>query len=182
MSKIGKQPINLPQDVSVDVSGSIVTVKGTRGALDLNIPRKITLKINKEDNELIVEAKDSDKKTKALHGTIRSILANMVHGVTEGWTKTLELVGTGYRVELKQDTLVITVGYSHPVEYKAPEGINFSVEKLNITVEGIDKELVGLVAAQIRSIRPPEPYKGKGIKYQDEQVRRKAGKAVKAAE
>jgi large subunit ribosomal protein L6 len=116
---------------------------------------------------------------KAIHGTLRAVLSNMIVGVKEGWSKVLELVGTGYRASLSGNKLVISVGYSHPVEFEAPKGIDFKVEKTLITIEGIDKELVGLVAAKIRSIRPPEPYKGKGIKYQDEVVRRKPGKAAK---
>jgi large subunit ribosomal protein L6 len=132
-----------------------------------------------EDDQMRVSTLKKNPKTKALHGTIRALIANMIKGVVDGWSKTLELVGTGYRAELSGKTLILTVGYSHPVEIEAPSGIDLKVEKTSITVEGIDKELVGHIADKIRSVRPPEPYKGKGIKYSDEVIRRKAGKAAK---
>jgi large subunit ribosomal protein L6 len=177
MSKVGKAPIEIPDNVEVAVDGNTVSVKGPRGELARGFPSSITVKV--EGSKVVVEAKN--KSAIAMHGTSRALIANMVKGVSEGWTKELEMVGTGYRAETKGNDLVLTVGYSHPVTIEGPEGISFKVEKLNITVEGVDKELVGQVAAKIRAIRPPEPYKGKGIKYKDEVVRRKPGKAAKAA-
>lgn len=177
MSRIGKLPIELPESVTVKVSDGKVTVTGPKGVLEQELPRQISLLI--KDGQVLVEPKGKGKKTKALHGTIRSLLANMVKGVTEGWKKQLELVGTGYRGEVVGKDLVLAIGFSHPVKITAPEGISFKVEKSFITVEGIDKQLVGQVAAKIRAIRPPEPYKGKGIRYAGEEVRRKPGKAAK---
>jgi large subunit ribosomal protein L6 len=179
MSKIGKQPIDLPQEVSVNVDGQSVTVDGPRGKLVYKLPRLLV--IENTDSTLVVKRKKENDKARTLHGTSRAVLYNMIKGVTEGWSKTLELVGTGYRADTTGKVLNLTVGYSHPVEIKAPEGIGFKVEKSNITVEGVDKVLVGEVAAKIRAVRPPEPYKGRGIKYIDEIVRRKAGKAAKTA-
>jgi large subunit ribosomal protein L6 len=179
MSRVGKLPIDLPKDVRVEISASDVKVVGPRGEMSLDIPN--VLNVDVKDSQIVVSTKKSTKRSKSLHGTYRSLLSNMILGVRGGWTKTLELVGTGYRAKLEGDTLIITVGFSHPVEFKAPKGISFKVEKSLITVEGINKELVGQTAAMIRAIRPPEPYKGKGIRYQDEVVRRKPGKAAKAA-
>jgi large subunit ribosomal protein L6 len=180
MSRIGRQPISLPDGIDVKVEGSSVVVKGSRGSLIKEIPRSLSVKV--EENKVLVEPKKNDKATKALHGTYRALIANMVTGVSDGWSKELELVGTGYRTELNGERLVLTVGFSHPVELEVPKDLNLKVEKTNIIVEGMDKELVGQFAAEVRAIRPPEPYKGKGIKYKDEVVRRKAGKAAKASE
>ena len=180
MSRIGKQPIKLPEEVKVETSGQNVAVSGPRGSLQRELPRQLGVKI--EDGEVIVSVKGRDKKTKALHGTYRALIANMVKGVFKGWEKELELVGTGYRAEAQGQDLVLSVGFSHPVKIKQPEGIKFDIEKTKITVGGIDKELVGKVAAEIRAIRPPEPYKGKGIRYKDEEVRIKPGKAAKSQE
>ncbi len=180
MSRIGRTPINLPQGVEFKLDGDLVTVKGTKGELSHRLPSLIKLEI--KENQVLVKRLNETKLAKSLHGLTRALLANMVIGVTQGYQKTLELVGTGYRVAKQGSKLVISVGYSHPVEYSEPEGIKLEVEGNNlIKVSGIDKQLVGQVAAEIRAIRKPEPYKGKGIRYQGEHVRRKAGKAAKGA-
>jgi large subunit ribosomal protein L6 len=178
MSKIGKLPIKLPEGVDIKLDGQTVEVVGPKGNLIWRIPQEIT--IEKKEELVLVRRKSDDKQAKALYGMSRAKLANMVWGVAYGWVKRLELAGTGYRAEVKGDTLIMTVGYSHPIEIKAPQGIGFKVEKVIITIEGADRELVGQVAAKIRSIRPPEPYKGKGVKYEGELIKRKAGKAAKA--
>jgi len=179
MSRIGKLPINIPEGVSVEITGDIVTVSGKRGILKRSLPKELGVEI--KNNTVFVLVKHVSPASGALHGTNRAHIANMVKGVNEGWSKTLELVGTGYRAELRDGELILSLGFSHPVNVKAPEGINFKVEKTDIIIEGSDKELVGLISSKIRSIRPPEPYKGKGIRYKDEQIRRKAGKVAKAA-
>jgi len=178
MSKIGKQPIDLPDNVQVEMGRKKIKVVGPKGSLELVLPDKITVRV--DGKQALVEPEVINERTRVLHGTFRSLVFNMVKGVSEGWSKQLELVGTGYRAEVSGGKLIINVGYSHPIEVEAPEGISFKVEKNIITIEGIDKEKVGQIAAKIRSFRPPEPYKGKGIKYIDEVVRRKAGKAAKA--
>lgn len=180
MSKIGKLPVEIPQDVKVDVEDGVVKVSGPRGKLERKFPKMVS--VLTKDSKVIVESVGKSKQAKAMHGTTRAIISNMVAGVSEGWSKVLELVGTGYRAEGSGSRLTLTVGYSHPVEIEASEGITFKVEKTQVIVEGTDKELVGKIAAEIRAVRPPEPYKGKGIKYKDEVVRRKPGKAVKAQE
>lgn len=178
MSRLGRKSINIPEGVSPSVEKGEFSVRGPKGILSLKIPENISVETEKDILKVSVLKKNL--KIKAMHGTIRALIANMVKGVSEGWTKTLELVGTGFRAETSGKSLTLNVGYSHPVKIDAPEGITFKVEKSEITVEGIDKELVGFIADRIRSVRPPEPYKGKGIKYKDEVVRRKAGKAAKA--
>lgn len=180
MSRIGKQPVEMPEGVSLAVSGQTIEVSGPKGTLERKLAKGLEVKTDK--GQIIVSPKKSDKKYRALHGTFRALIANMVKGVSEGWSKELELVGTGYRAEASDKDLILSVGYSHPVKIEAPEGISFEIEKTKITVNGIDKELVGKIAAEIRRVRPPEPYKGKGIKYKDEIVRRKPGKAAKAEE
>jgi len=179
MSRIGKAPIAVPPNVQVTIRGSDVTVKGPRGELSRTFHRDMSVRL--EDNQLIVIRPTEHRLHRSLHGLSRALLANMVHGVTEGFQKELEINGVGYRAQLEGETLVLSVGYSHTVQIVPPPGITFSVEKgyRNITVEGVDKELVGRVAAQIRAVRKPEPYKGKGIRYVGEYVRRKAGKAGK---
>ncbi len=178
MSRIGKMPIPVPSGVQVDINGDEVSVKGPRGELKRRIPTEI--RIHQEDGRLLVTRSSDQPRHRALHGLIRSLLANMVTGVDQGFTKTLEIQGTGYRAQKQGDKVVIQVGYSHPVEVDPPAEINFEVEGTSrILVQGIDRELVGQVAANIREIRPPEPYKGKGIRYLGEYVRRKAGKAGK---
>lgn len=179
MSRLGKIPIELPENVSVEKNQTNeVLVKGPLGELRKVFPEDIFFEM--KDRLLYVRTKGRDKRSSMLLGTFRSHLANMVKGVSSGWKKDLEIIGTGYRAEVRQDKLVLQVGFSHPVEFEKPQGINFKVDKNIITVEGIDKELVGQTAARIRAIKPPEPYKGKGIKYVDEIIRRKAGKAAKA--
>lgn len=178
MSRIGKKPIELPEGVEVNLSGQTLTVSGPKGSLSCVLPREIAVEI--ENNTLKVLPKKKSQKNKALHGTLRAIIANNIEGVTNGWSKVLELVGTGYRAELSGKTLTLSVGYSHPVKIEALDGIEFKAEKTQITISGIDKELVGQIAAEIRQVRPPEPYKGKGIRYKDEVVRRKPGKVAKA--
>jgi len=177
MSKIGKQPINLPEEVKVEQTSGKVIVSGPKGQLYFKLARNIDTEIN--GSILKVLCKKETKTAMSNFGTTRAVLANMVKGVSEGWSKQLELVGTGYRAEVSGKELILTVGFSHPVKIEAPEGISFKVEKNIVTVDGIDKEKVGQTSAVIRAVRPPEPYKGKGIKYIDEIVRRKAGKAAK---
>jgi large subunit ribosomal protein L6 len=179
MSRIGKMPIPVPPEVQVTVRGREVTVQGPKGALTHTLPKDISVRL--EDNQLIVTRPTDHRLHRSLHGLTRALLANMVHGVREGFRKELEIQGVGYRAQLEDDKLVLSVGYSHPVEIVPPPGITLLVEKgyRNITVEGADKELVGRVAAEIRGVRKPEPYKGKGIRYVGEYVRHKAGKAGK---
>ncbi|KKS95231.1 MAG: 50S ribosomal protein L6 [Microgenomates group bacterium GW2011_GWC1_43_13] len=178
MSKIGRQPILIPVGVTVEVSGHTVKVVGPKGTLEKHFPPEINVEV--KDGEVIVTAKGSVKYIASLYGTTRALINNDVKGVSEGWFKKLELVGTGFKAEVIGKTISLTVGYNHPVKVEAPEGISFKVEKTIVTVEGINKEVVGQVAAIIRGVRPPEPYKGKGIKYVDEVIRRKAGKAAAA--
>jgi large subunit ribosomal protein L6 len=180
MSRIGRAPITVPAGVKVEVKpGNVVTVTGPKGTLTRTFPAQMSIEQN--DGTLAVARPDDSKQAKSLHGLSRTLLNNMVQGVKEGYTKSLELQGVGYRVAKSGDFLIFSVGYSHPVQVLPPQGIAFAVEGTNkVTVSGIDKQLVGQVAANIRSIRKPEPYKGKGIRYQGEQVRMKAGKAGKA--
>lgn len=176
MSRIGRKPIPLPAAVEVTIDGSTVRVRGPRGELARTFPPQV--EIRREDGQLVVARRGEDRRSKAMHGLSRALLANMVEGVTQGYKKVLEIVGVGYRAEAKPHGLTLSLGFSHPVEYRAPEGITLRTPTPTvIEVEGIDKEKVGQVAAEIRSLRPPEPYKGKGIRYQGEQIRRKAGKA-----
>lgn len=178
MSRIGRKPIVIPTGVEVSVKDKEVTVKGPKGTLTRSIHPEMTVKV--EGNELVVERPSDDRNHRALHGTTRSLIANMVTGVTEGFTKKLELVGVGYRAQMRGNKLVLNVGFSHPVELEAEEGIKVEVPAVTqVVVTGIDKERVGAVAANIRAVRAPEPYKGKGIKYSDEYIRRKEGKTGK---
>lgn len=180
MSKIGRLPITVPSSVTLTITGHEVSVKGPKGELKYNVLPKI--KVELEGDQLTVTRTSEDKPVRALHGLTRALLANMVKGVTDGFSKTLELVGTGYRARLAGTKLVLSLGYSHEVEYDAPAGITIKVEGTNlITISGFDRQLVGEVAAKIRAFRKPEPYKGKGVRYQNEVVRRKAGKAAKGA-
>ena len=177
MSRVGKQPIELPEKVEVDIRGSKVTVKGPKGDLHRSFHPDMEIKL--QDGILRVERPTDQRGHRALHGLTRALLANMVQGVSEGYSKALEIVGTGYRAEKQREDLILYLGYSHPIDFPAPAGISFEVPRGGraVTVQGIDKELVGEIAARIRRQRPPEPYKGKGVRYQGEYVRRKAGKA-----
>jgi len=175
MSRIGKQPIAIPEKVEISISNSEVKVKGPKG--ELKRPLLPGIKIEQEGSTLKVLRKNDNRKIKALHGLMRQLIANMVKGVTEGFKKILVIEGLGYRAEIKNKKLVLSLGFSHPVEYEPPNDIKLTVDGNKIVVEGIDKEKVGQTAAIIRRFRPPEPYKGKGIRYIDEQIRRKAGKA-----
>jgi large subunit ribosomal protein L6 len=175
MSRIGKKPVSVPKGVSVDLQGSTVAVKGPRGELRRSLHPEMKLALS--DGVFTVERPSEDKRHKALHGLTRTLVQNMVEGVSKGFSKTLEIQGVGYKAEAKPYGVNLIVGYSHPVKYEAPKGIKISVENNTVVkIEGAEKEVVGQVAAELRSVRPPEPYKGKGIRYQGEQVRRKAGK------
>ena len=178
MSRIGNKPVQIPAGVEVAVNGNNVVVKGPKGQLELDVFEKLA--INVEDNVLTVSRPDDERETRARHGLTRALIQNMVTGVSEGYTKALELAGVGYRVQLKGTSLELSLGYSHPVIYDAPDGITFEVpDNTHINVKGINKQQVGQVAAEIRGKRPPEPYKGKGIHYVGEHIRRKLGKAAK---
>ena len=179
MSRIGQMPVEIPDGVQVDIKGSNVHVKGPKGELKRTFSSLI--KINREGNIITVERKSNAPAERALHGTTRAVLANMVYGVSTGFEKVLEIQGVGYRAEMNGNNLVLNVGYSHPVEMAPPDGISFEADAKSrlIKVLGYNKEVVGQVAANIRKVRPPEPYHGKGIRYEGEYVRRKAGKAGK---
>lgn len=179
MSKIGKLPIKYEAVVQITHSRHSVSVTGPKGNLELKLPSEVSLAV--KDGVVNVSRKDDTDRSKAMHGLIRTLIANMVEGVTKGYEKTLELSGVGFRAAVQGNKLVLTVGYSHQVEIEAPEGISFKVLENKITVSGFDKQAVGEVASKIRKVRPAEPYKGKGIKYENEVIRRKAGKAGKAA-
>jgi large subunit ribosomal protein L6 len=178
MSRIGRQPITIPSGVDVRVEGSHVSVKGPRGSLERDVHPDMRLLV--EDGTARVERPSDERQHRSLHGLTRTLVANMVEGVTNGYEKRLEIVGVGYRATMRGSDLELALGFSHPVPFPAPEGIEFEVPApTRITVRGIDKQLVGQVAANIRKIRKPEPYKGKGIRYEGEYVRKKAGKAAK---
>ncbi|PZE69687.1 MULTISPECIES: 50S ribosomal protein L6 [unclassified Curtobacterium] len=178
MSRIGRLPIDIPAGATVSVDGQNVAVKGPKGELTLVIAEPIQAKV--EDNQVLVSRPDDERSSRALHGLTRSLIANQIIGVTQGYSKGLEVVGTGYRVAAKGSDLEFALGYSHPITVNPPAGISFAVEGNNkVTVNGIDKQLVGEVAANIRKLRKPEPYKGKGVRYAGEIVRRKAGKSGK---
>lgn len=179
MSRIGRMPVTIPQGVTVEVNGSHVRVKGPKGELNRVFPAGMSFAV--ENGELVVSRPSDEASYRALHGMTRALISNMVVGVSTGFTKVLEVNGVGYRAEMNGKNLVLHVGYSHPVTMEPPDGISFDVDQRTrqIKVAGYDKEMVGQVAANIREIRPPEPYKGKGIKYLEEKIRRKAGKAGK---
>ncbi len=178
MSRIGKLPVPVPSGVDVSIDGQQVTVKGPKGSLSHTVAQPIS--VVQEDGTIEVTRPDDERESKALHGLSRSLIANMVTGVTDGYRKTLEIVGTGYRVTARGADLEFALGFSHPVVIPAPEGITFRVEApTRFVVEGIDKQKVGEVSANIRKLRKPDPYKGKGVRYQGEVIRRKAGKAGK---
>ena len=177
MSRIGKKPIPIPDKVQVTIDGSQVTVKGPKGELRHTFPAEMVIK--QEDGQIVVERPSDHRQHRAFHGLTRALLANMVTGVTEGFTRRLIINGVGFRAELQGRTLVLYVGYSHPVRIEAPEGVNLELDRAGrtITVAGADKAAVGELAAQVRAVRPPEPYHGVGIAYEGEVIRRKAGKA-----
>jgi len=178
MSRIGRLPIPIPTGVDVTVDGSAVTVKGPKGELNLTVKEPITVAL--EDGQLLVTRPDDERSSRSLHGLTRTLIANQITGVTTGYSKGLEIVGTGYRVQAKGSNIEFALGYSHPITVEPPAGISFAVEGNNrLTVHGIDKQAVGEVAANIRKLRKPEPYKGKGVRYAGEVVRRKAGKSGK---
>ncbi len=179
MSRVGRKPIEIPQQVTVEVKNGQVVVAGPKGSLSLKIRPEIEVSL--KENQVIVSRRNNEQLSRSLHGLTRTLIANAIEGVSKGFRKTLKLVGTGYRVSLEGEELVLLVGFSHPVKIKPPEGIKFEVEGNDkIKVLGIDRALVGQIAAQIRDVRPPEPYKGKGIRYGDEDVKLKPGKAGKA--
>ncbi len=187
LSRIGRRPVPIPQGVKVEIKDGIIAVQGPKGRLEKPLPPLVEVKV--EDKEIKVlpaqAQKRLAKKVKAFHGLARALINNLVTGVTQGFSRSLDIVGLGYRAELKGNALVLNVGFSHPVEFPLPQGISAKVERgtgevqFRITLEGIDKELLGQTAANIRKIRPPEPYKGKGIRYSDERILRKAGKGGK---
>ena len=177
MSRIGKLPVNLPEGVEVSFGAGHIDIKGPKG--QLKVVRDPKISYEQEENRVVLAPVDDTKRSREQYGLRRTLLNNAVVGVTKGFEKGLELVGVGYRVNVQGDTVQLNVGYSHPQEFKLPEGIQARVEGMKLFISGIDKYLVGEVAAQIRRIRPPEPYKGKGIKYIDERIRRKAGKSAK---
>ncbi len=177
MSRVGREPITVPDGVEVKVDGRLVSVKGPKGLLSCEVPEPIQVVL--EGTEILVSRPSDHPTNRSLHGLSRTLVANLVTGVTEGYSKVLEMVGVGYRAEIRGRNLLLNVGFSHPILVKAPEGIEFKVlDGGAISVSGIDKYLVGQTAANIRALRPPEPYKGKGIRYQGEYVRRKAGKTA----
>jgi len=179
MSRIGRLPIPVPSGVDVTLDGRAVTVKGPKGTLNLTVAEPLEI-VRAEDGTLQVTRPNDERQNRALHGLSRTLVANMVTGVTDGYTKVLEIVGTGYRVVAKGSDLEFALGFSHPVVVRAPEGISFAVESpTRFSVSGVDKQKVGEVAATIRKLRKPDPYKGKGVRYQGEQIKRKAGKAGK---
>ncbi|WP_326502917.1 50S ribosomal protein L6 [Rothia nasimurium] len=178
MSRIGRLPISVPAGVEVKIDGNVVAVKGSKGELTHEVAAPITVAL--EDGVVTVSRPNDERASRSLHGLTRTLIQNMIIGVTEGYSKKLEIVGTGYRVTAKGSDLEFALGYSHPITIEAPEGITFAVEGANkLTVSGINKQQVGQVAANIRGLRKPDPYKGKGVRYEGEQIRRKVGKAGK---
>jgi large subunit ribosomal protein L6 len=174
MSRIGKMPIPIPKDVKVDLKDDLLTVKGPKGLMTRQIHPKVNIKIG--DSRIEVSVNDETKESKSFHGLFRALISNMVTGVSKGFERVLDVVGVGYRAELSGRTATFHLGYSHPIVYELPEGIDAKIEKTRITLSGIDKEVLGRTAAEIRGFRKPEPYKGKGIRYADEMIKRKAGK------
>lgn len=175
MSRIGKRPVALPKGVEVKLEGDRVTVKGPKGQLSRRLPPNVM--VSREEDRLMITVGDKTKEAGAMQGLARILVGNMVTGVTDGFEKALEIVGVGYRAELKGKTAVLNLGYSHPIHFDLPDGIEAKIDKTRIVLSGVDKELLGETAAKIRGFRSPEPYKGKGIRYADESIRRKAGKA-----
>ncbi|GAA5122291.1 50S ribosomal protein L6 [Haloechinothrix salitolerans] len=179
MSRIGKEPITIPSGVDVTIDGQHVTVKGPKGTLEHTVPEPITVERD-EDGALLVKRPDDERESRSLHGLTRTLVNNLVVGVTDGYTKRLEIYGVGYRVQAKGSDLEFALGYSHPIKIEAPDGITFAVESpTKFSVSGIDKQKVGQTAAVIRKLRRPDPYKGKGVRYEGERIRRKVGKTGK---
>ncbi|WP_066376353.1 MULTISPECIES: 50S ribosomal protein L6 [unclassified Anabaena] len=179
MSRIGKRPITVPTKVQVTIDGSKVSVKGPKGELSQDLPTNVT--VTQDGDTLLVTRKDDSRRSRQMHGLSRTLVANMVEGVSQGFQKRLEIQGVGYRAQVQGRNLVLNIGFSHQVQIEPPDGIQFAVENnTNVIVSGYDKEVVGNTAAKIRGVRPPEPYKGKGIRYANEVVRRKAGKTGKS--
>ncbi len=185
MSRVGKQPVALPDGVKVSLKGMKISVDGPKGKLDYEMPQGITAELNEKDRRLTVKRSADSKQQRALHGLARSLIQNMVTGVSEGYVRSMEIIGVGYNVKLQGKDLQIQVGFAHPVNFPLPDGIEVEIQAAanpgRFTIRGIDKQQVGQTAADIRAIRPPEPYQGKGIKYADEVIRRKAGKAFVGA-
>lgn len=179
MSRVGKKPIAIPEGVTVVVGQGEVKIRGAKGELSYNIPQDLAAEVRGQ--EVIVSRKNDSKTAKSLHGLLARVIKNATFGVTVGWSKTLELVGTGYRARVDGGNLVLSIGFSHPVVISPPEGITLAVSENKVTVSGADKAIIGQVAANIRKVRPPEPYQGKGIRYEGEYVRKKAGKSAKTA-
>lgn len=182
MSRIGKQPVNIPNGVTIELQGDIFKAKGPKGELTRKIHPKIEVKI--EDSKILVNRKEDTKESRSLHGLTRNTLLNLVEGVSKGFESKMEIIGVGYRASAAKNKITLTLGYSHPIEYIAPAGIEFKIDEENkniIIITGIDKQTLGEVAAKVRSYRKPEPYKGKGIRYMDEYVMRKAGKSAAGA-
>lgn len=174
MSRIGKKPIQIPKGVTIDLKDDLLSVKGPKGGLQRKIHPKVSLRI--DDDQILVSVEDKGKESTALHGLFGALINNMVTGVSQGFERALEIVGIGYRAEVSGNVATFHLGYSHPIKYELPKGVEAKVERTKITLTGIDKEILGMTAAKIRSLRKPEPYKGKGIKYAEEHIRRKAGK------
>jgi len=174
MSRVGKKPIQIPKGVTVDLKEDVLNVKGPKGDLQRKIDPRVSLQM--DDDQILISVNEVSRETNALHGLYRALIANMVTGVHEGFEKVLEIVGIGYRAELSGNVATFHLGYSHPIKYELPKGVDAKIDKAKITLSGIDKEVLGMTAAKIRSLRKPEPYKGKGIRYADEYIKRKAGK------
>lgn len=174
MSRIGKMPIQIPKDVKVDLKDDLLSIKGPKGELKKSIHPKV--QVNTENDQILVSVIENTKQVRSYHGLFRALIANMVTGVSQGFERKLEIVGVGYRAELSGRTATFHLGYSHPIVFELPDGIDAKIDKSKITLNGIDKELLGRTAAKVRSFRKPEPYKGKGIKYVEEIIKRKAGK------
>jgi large subunit ribosomal protein L6 len=177
MSRIGKMPVPIPTDVKVDLKEEMLTVKGPKGELKQKINAGVT--VNIDEDRLVINVDEKLKNSKAMHGLFRALIANMVTGVSKGYERALEIVGVGYRAEVSGRTAIFHLGYSHPINFPLPEGIDARVDKSKVVLSGIDKGLLGQTAARIRALRKPEPYKGKGIRYENEMIRRKAGKTAK---
>jgi large subunit ribosomal protein L6 len=175
MSRIGKKPLPMPKGVTLTQKVGSVSVKGPKGELSKHVPEGITIKV--EGDKILVQRANDERENRAKHGLVRAHLANMVKGVTDGWVRELEINGVGYRAEVAGDTLNMALGYSHPVVFKLPKGVTGKVDKNRIALTGADRDVLGQTAAKVRELRPPEPYKGKGVKYVEEQIKRKVGKA-----